>query len=661
LIISLSEVPSVGILFISSDGGMKDLKFPVHILGSPLQRAMLGRAAGMAFVLFWVIPLLSGLVLPHVLALTDRPSASLLLRVLLLVATGGASFLLAWLPALLVVRVPVLWRAYVFLLFPVAVVSLATQAIMYREFGTEIDEHLFGLFQGNAGALWVFGREKYHLDWVIAGVVVASLLLTRWVCRDTRVRWVTSRGFGAGAAVVLLISGSLALGMRPDLKAAEHYDASKLSSAPLYQVVSFAGNHWLSGGQSGYLGILERAGEVVAASDHEEISRRLGQSPEDFCERTVVRPPWLRKRPSHVFLFLMESMELELLKSPDMKGIAPGLERLAREGLIVTEFHASSGATIDAVHAMSSGAAAVGHYPVPRKLAAMNRIDTLPRLMKRAGYTPLFYAASRRRIASKGDICEAYGYDRFLGCPDVATGIPSNEWGVSDGDFFEWARKETGELKSPHFVTFLNVSNHAPYNAPLSELGDPGFSEATISRFVGKDAEERAKYAGHVKYADLKVAEMARWLKDRYPDALVALVGDHCGNKVRGGDKTRVPFILWNDRVIDPAADASSWFGAHMDIPATLASLVLPEGERFRSLGQPVWSAAAGRVSPAGQILVTATGPIERGAKVPGSFVPGSVPGGKEEIILRGSAIEALSWGYPNGAPLSGQPAAEGR
>lgn len=637
---------------------MKDLKFPVHILGSPVQRAMLGRAAGMALVLFWVLPLVSGLALPHVLALTEQPSASLPLRTMLLVATGGVSFLMAWLPALFFVRVPVLWRAYVFLLFPVAVVSLATQAIMYREFGTEIDEHLFGLFQGNVGALWVFGREKYHLDWVIVGVVVASLLLTRWVCRETRVRWVTSRGFGAGAAVVLLIAGSLSLGMRPDLKAAEHYHASKLSSAPLYQVVSFAGNHWLSGSRSGYRGILERSGEVAASSDHEEICRRLGQDPEDFCERTVVRPPWLRKQPSHVFLFLMESMELELLKSPDMKGIAPGLEAFAREGLMVTEFHASSGATIDAVHAMSSGAAsAVGHYPVPRKLAAMNRIDTLPRLMKRAGYTPVFYAASRGRIASKGDICEAYGYDRFIGCPDVATAIPSNEWGVSDGDFFDWARKETAALDAPHFITFLNVSNHAPYNAPLSELGDPGFSETTIGRFVGKDVEERANYAGHVKYADLKLSEMARWLKDRYPEALIVLVGDHCGNKVHGGDKWRVPFILWNDRVIDPAADASSWFGAHMDIAATLASLVLPEGERFRSLGQPVWSTAAGRVSPAGPALVTAAGPVGRGAKVPASLVPGSDPGGREEIVLRGSAIEALSWGYLNGAPMSGEPA----
>jgi hypothetical protein len=636
---------------------MKDLKFPVHLLGNPVQRAMLGRAAGIAFVLFWLVPLVTGLVLPYLLSLTDRPSASLPMRTMLLVATGGVSFLMAWLPAFLFVRVPVLWRAYVFLLFPVAVVSLGTQAIMYREFGTEIDEHLIGLFQGNLGALWVFGREKYHLDWAIAGVVVASLLLTHWVCRETRVRWVTSRGFGAGSAAVLLIAGSLSLGMRPDLKAAEHYHASKLSSAPLYQVVSFAGNHWLSGSRSGYRGILERAGEVAAPSDYEEIFRRLGQSPEEFCERKVVRPPWLRKRPSHVFLFLMESMELELLKSPEMKGIAPGLEAFAREGLMVTDFHASSGATIDAVHAMSSGAVAIGSYPVPRKLAAMNRLDTLPRLMKRAGYTPVFYAASRRRIASKGDICEAYGYDRFIGCPDVATAIPSNEWGVNDGDFFEWARKEAAALESPHFVTFLNVSNHAPYNAPLAELGDPGLGEATISRFVGKDAKERASYAGHVKYADLKLAGMARWLKDKYPDALIVFVGDHCGNKVRDGDKSRVPFILWNDRVIDPTVDVSSWFGAHMDIPASLASLVLPEGETFRSLGQPVWSAAAGRVSPAGQYLVTAAGPIGHGAKVPASFVPGSVPGGKEEISLRGSAVEALSWGYLNGAPLSGEPA----
>ncbi len=653
--INLNELHLTGILRCESSGSMNDIKFPVQLLGNPAQRAFLARATGYVFVLFCILPLVTGLALPYVLGLTDHPSASLPMRTMLLVTTGGISFLIALIPAFLLVRVTVLSRLDVFLLFPAGIVSLVVQTIMYREFGTEIDDHLLGLFQGNLSALWVFGREKYHIDWAIAAVVVLSLVLTWWVCRNSRARWTPSPGVVAGVALGFLATGSIAFGMRSDLRNAEYYHPSKLSSAPLYQVVAFAGRHWMEGNRSGYRGILEKTGEVATASDYEEITRRLGQSPEEFCQRSVVRPTWLRRQPSHVFLFLMESMEYDLLKSPDLKGLAPGLVEFAREGLSVPNFHASSGATIDAMHAMISGAAIQRKYPLPRKLARLDRIDTLPRIMKQAGYTPVFYAASRGHISSKRDSCEAYGYDRFIGCPDVAGNIRSNEWGVSDGDFFQWARGELGGLESPHFVTFLNVSNHPPHNAPLHELGELTFGDDTLARFVGKSPQERANYAGHVKYADVKLTEMARWLKEKYPDSLIVFTGDHCGNKVLGGDKSRVPFILWNDRVIDPAADTSSWFGAHMDIPATLASLVLPEGSTYRTLGQPVWSSRPGRVSPAGRVVVSSLGDLERKI-IPATSDPEKTGISAGECLLRGSAIDALSWGYLNESPLVGQP-----
>ncbi len=63
----------------------------------------------------------------------------------------------------------------------------------------------------------------------------------------------------------------------------------------------------------------------------------------------------LKKKPSHVFFFLMESIEYDLVENPDLEGVAPDIKRFAEEGITVPHFSASSGQTIDAVHTTFSG------------------------------------------------------------------------------------------------------------------------------------------------------------------------------------------------------------------------------------------------------------------------------------------------------------------
>lgn len=68
------------------------------------------------------------------------------------------------------------------------------------------------------------------------------------------------------------------------------------------------------------------------------------------------------------------------------------------------------------------------YYPVARALEQFP-LDTLAEVMTRADYKAVFYAASHRKFGDKGDVCEAYGYDHFTGCPDMAKQVKSNEWG----------------------------------------------------------------------------------------------------------------------------------------------------------------------------------------------------------------------------------------
>lgn len=128
---------------------------------------------------------------------------------------------------------------------------------------------------------------------------------------------------------------------------------------------------------------------------------------------------------------------------------------------------------------------------------------------------------------------------------------------MNDGDFFDWTREQLADLQSPHFVSFLNVSNHAPFDAPLHELGEVTFSDEVMERFVGRSSEEKEKFAKHIKYADRKIGEMVETLKGQCPDALFVFAGDHTSSKLRTDSLQQVPFVLWNERVVDTSVDTS--------------------------------------------------------------------------------------------------------
>ncbi len=632
------------------------------IIKDPDQRKFIAQVTWFGLLLFVFVPLMTGLGLPFFLGLTDSPGEGILVRASHLLFSGGGSLAVAMIPVFAFTKVRFLQQLWVSLWFPVLVVCLAIQIIMYREFGTEVDGRILGLFQGNISALWIHACEVYRMPWVLTGYGFLCIAVAIWIVRPHRKVWKISFWPSLIVIGLMAVSGAFSIAMGYSSSKANHYHPDKVATVPVMQVSGFVAK-WLRQDQGeDYERILKLAGEMKEASAHSEITRRLGQSPESYVRRTAETPEWLKKKPSHVFCFVLESIQSELLEDPALRAASPYLNRFQDEGVSVPYFCASDRSTISAVHSSMAGVGPQSRYPVPRALEEFE-LDTLPRMMKRAGYHPVFYAASHRKFGHKGDSCEAYGYEDFVGIPDVAEELESNGWGVNDGDFFEWCRERLTDLERGHFVTFLNVSNHVPFDAPVDELKpDYLLSEEAIARFTGRSDESRTQSAEHVLYSDVKMGQMAEWLRERYPDALFVFFGDHCGPVDGTADPDKVPFVLWNDNVIDPDVDTSRWFGTHMDIVATLANVVLPEGQEYRTLGEPVWSLADDRVSRSRESILTKQGKFDRQlGQLAGFDGAGEVYSHSlEDSFLKASALDALSWGYLQGKYLgSGKLAAD--
>lgn len=632
------------------------------MLGDGRQRSQLGKFVIYGLFLFCLFPLAVGLTLPHFGEMAIDPNKDMLMRVPMLLGTGGISFVLAVIFFFVLKKFPRLQAGYVFLIMPISLSCLLMQSIMYKEFGIEINYRVLGLFRENFATLWSIASKEYYMNWLVAFTLLLSFGVTKWVLSERCYAFTLNRKLHITVSVLLICSGAMATGFRQNVGQLAFYHPSKTSRAPLFQV-AMLGKSLITGYRTSYEGILGRERKLTG-SVREEISFRLSMEPEEFTQKTVMKPSWLKKKPSHVFLFLLESIEHRLIADPSLRALAPSINKYAEEGIAVPHFVAAGHCTIEAVHGICSGSAPIyrypaNEYPLPRTVSLFS-MDTLPGIMERSEYKPLFLSASYRKFRSKGDVCEAYGYEEFIGCPDVDTSIKSNDWGVADGDFFEWSKNKISNLSAPHFITFLNVSNHAPFDAPVEKIENREiFTPEVASHFYGLSESEQLRYAKHIYYSDVQVGYMVSHLKKNYPDALFVFIGDHNGRKLKGEMRGRVPFVLWNDRVIDSSVDTSTWYGTHMDVLATLAPLLLPNGQKYKTLGNPVWSNDQNRISIGHARILCHQGIFKKNGVSEATFTHNSQPNSesaKEQLWkrqkLKASAIEALSWGELHSVPI---------
>lgn len=599
--------------------------------------------------LYFLLPCVIGFVGPFATIDGESVSSDVFPRTAHLIATGGASFLLAYLPSLFLFRRRLLRRIYELSLFPLVVICTVAQFIVFQEFGTEINERVLGMFQGNFSALWIHAQVHYKIEWAITAMVLISALLAYALRRWEGPKRTFTLPFLMSFLFLVGGSAAVSLGLDHSARGSAPYESAKWSAAPVFQTAVFTGEQLFRKRPSGLKGFLEKGGPIEEETVAEELACRLGEPIASFLRVQIETPTWLKRRPSHIFLFVMESKDAAFAFDPSLRSLTPRLQEFAETGISVAHFYAASSATVDAIQSGQAGVGRQANYPHSRVLARL-KLDTLPGIAKRANYSAHFYAASYRQFGNKGDSSEALGYDTFVGLPDLHPELAGNEWGVHDGPFFDWVLNKVEKATTPQLLTLLNVSYHPPYNVPREELGSASHIEKEISdRFFGKTEEERMRYASHVKYADREIGEAVDSLRDRFQNALFVFVGDHGGAKLRGEDNNHVPFILWNDRIVDSRVDTTGWFGSHMDLPATLASLLLSDGDQILTLGRPVWLQDENRVSLAGGNNLNPRGIWDEEGVLQTPFRDLSASTPAPQINLRKvSAIHSLSWGFLN-------------
>ncbi len=541
--------------------------------------------------------------------------------------TAGALALAALLPAALLHFVGPrverwAWRIVTGLTLAVLSVLFVASFPYYRQFRANFNQMLFTGAQDDKYALFMTMMQQYYLPVRLAAALLLAYVLWRilraWLAWRPFERWLyrqhlsaVARWLGRGLAAlgvyiaVLLgiFGGSLGWQTAVNWENAGVMRDDFLNEAILDSPQAIYRAYELNSRMLACNGLdftvddirrlaAQRAGMPPDSDDldvyltHEAQGSRIAQSQ--------------GQPPRHIFLIISESLaNWPLLDKYADIPIADGLRGIIKEPdtAYCPTFLPNGASTVSAVTGVVTGFADANLYltTMPEAYKAPYPTASAPQLAK-LGYETNFWYAGPSTWERIGAFTQAQGFEHFYSRGDYGD-VPGSVWGCEDEYLYQaildrLAAEDAaaGESEQASFNVILNASNHSPYDVDIAAKGFDFDSVRAALPPEAQNDEELLKELGHYWYAARELTKFVKELKDRYPDCIVMIVGDH-GDRYNI-DKTPnmyerygVPFIITGRGVTPDVLPAES-AGSQIDIVPTLIELVAPAGFRYESVGR---------------------------------------------------------------------------
>lgn len=280
--------------------------------------------------------------------------------------------------------------------------------------------------------------------------------------------------------------------------------------------------------------------------------------------------------PRNLVLVIAEGMEATY-GLPEVFGedATPRLTALSKEGVRFTNLRQVShtgwttGAMIAAQCGFPMGPAGNFNTVVggARFEARVAGATCLGDVLKAQGYRAVYLGGASLAFGNKEEFLAAHGFDDRYGrrrlLPKVRHASQASALGVRDDFLFAFALDKLAELAAtpPFALALLTLDTHGPSGFPSASCG-PHTGEGLLFA---------------IRCADRLLARFIGAVRQRHPDALVALLSDHLGNfndlrrAAPPADARRLRFTVWGEGA-GPAAVHRR--GTHFDVTPTLLDLL---------------------------------------------------------------------------------------
>lgn len=301
-----------------------------------------------------------------------------------------------------------------------------------------------------------------------------------------------------------------------------------------------------------------------------------------------------------VFLLLVESFRADQVEktSSNKKTYTPFFNELIKRGLYVERFYGNSIQTrkgqFAALCALIPSLSSSEFEDFSEK-----RLDCLPQVLKRQGYTTTFFQAYRDLSYDNTE-----QFMRRQGFAQVETvetyRHPDDDpytwgWGLQDDKFYErffefLDKQDAAVAAKPQFVTLAPIGNHMHFNE----------MPQTSRKIYRNPKSPLQHYANSVYLADLGLREFFAQLerRPRFRDAVVIVTGDHSIARGEHGfefnteaayeEYFRVPFLLVWPGVVKPGRVREIPY-SQLDIAPTIRDIVGARDEQSQFMGMSLF------------------------------------------------------------------------
>ena len=317
---------------------------------------------------------------------------------------------------------------------------------------------------------------------------------------------------------------------------------------------------------------------------------------------------YLKQKPKHIVFIFMESQSAWLADYKDaqfQQSIRKNLNKLQKQGLSFTNYFAAGSGTISNIMRINLS------IPVKRYFRLHNTAeifksfpDTFPRIMARQGYLPRYFYGGSLSWHRLYHILPNMGFKQVFG-ESAIKNVSKNRFGAHDGDLFELVHQKLMQAKQPTFNFIMTLSNHPPYGVPESFIS-PITYENTPQELKNKILD-KDNFNGRMRslaYADQALGNyMQKAQESRYfKETLFVLTSDHSHDMNLKWEseefyqQKKIPLIFYSPNLLKITATTYENQGSHLDLPATLLSLISTSPAKLHSWGRSLFEAPSNKM-----------------------------------------------------------------
>lgn len=312
----------------------------------------------------------------------------------------------------------------------------------------------------------------------------------------------------------------------------------------------------------------------------ENLVRTMLLTPSDKlveADKAVIRRDYIpniakQLQVKNVVVILMESFAgryVGALGNPDQ--ITPNFDKLAKEGLLFTQFFSNGTHTHQGMFAtMACFPNLPAFETLMQEPEGNNKFSGLPQLLSKRDFNDVYVYNGDFQWDNQSGFFSNQGMTTFIGRNDFVNPVFSDPtWGVSDQDMFSRGNEELDKLEKqgkPFYALLQSLSNHSPYAVPKDLPVPPVTNQGSLNEHLTA-----------MRYSDWALGQFFAKAKKSpyYKDTLFVIVGDHgFGSPMQLTDidlfRFNVPLLLIAPGIQDKFGATSNTVGSQVDIVPTI-------------------------------------------------------------------------------------------